>query len=382
MTIYYIVYIILSYLCILAYKSPSKRSYYFKWGATIMFLLLGLRSAYVGPDTFNYTICYQHPKFYYCGNPTDTGFVFLLSCFRFFFPEKEFFLLMSSLVSLWGIYYLINHESKYKNVSLLLFGICGTGEIFYLTYFSMIRQACAMSFVFIGLTMYFSNHATDKKLNLLKGVLLLQKRQFYGLVLIIFATTIHASAAIIIPFLFIARYTSINKWIYTFIISITYIIGALNLFSFSELFTYISFQIKSSEHYNAYLEEMTFGEMASVGIINPLTLPFTIIALYILWFSKTNISKCWYLQFFLFGTILNNALTDNMMWTRLVLYFTIMAIIVIPNFLINSSLKIGKFFFLIIIAYYFYKTNNLLIYLNKINIDLNLIIPYKTWLFN
>lgn len=383
MTVYYIIYAILLTLCYLAHKNPQKRNFYFKLGCTIIFLLLGMRSANVGPDTYNYTICYQHPKFYYCGSPTDQGFVVLLSIFRFFSREKWFFLVMSSLVSLAGIFYLIYKEAKYKNLSLLLFGICGTGEIFYLLYFSMIRQACAISFCYIGLVLYFNSSNTVKKnLKFLRGLLILSPKQFVGLILIIFSSAIHASAIIIIPFLFLVRYTSVNKWIYTIIIIITYIIGALNIFSFSQLFKYISFQSEASDHYNAYFEEMTFGEMSSASILNPLTLPFTIIALYILWHSKDKISKCWYFQFFLFGTILNNALTDNMMWTRLVLYFTITAIVVIPNYLINISAKSSKYFFIFLLIYYFYKTNNMLLYQANLHTDLNLIIPYKTWLFN
>lgn len=382
MAIYYIVYIFLFILCFLAYKNPQKNNYYFKLGSIIIFVLLGMRSAYIGPDTYNYTVCYQHPKFYYCGSPTDSGFVVLLSIFRFFFNGKWFFLLMSSLVSLAGIFYLIYKESKYKNISLLLFGICGTGEIFYLLYFSMIRQACAMSFCYIGLSLYFNNNTIKKNFSIFRGLLIFSKKQFLGLLLIIASTTIHASAIIVIPFLFLARYTNINKWVYTIIIITTYTVGALNIFSFSQLFSYISFLSEDSSHYNSYLEEMTFGEMSSASILNPLTFPFTIIALYILWHSKDKISKCWYFQFFLFGTILNNALTDNMMWTRLVLYFTITAIIVIPNYLMNTSAKSSKYLFTFLLIYYFYKTNNMLIYLENLHTDLNLIIPYKTWLFN
>lgn len=382
MAIYYIVYALLLLLCLLACKNPHKKNYYFKLGAIIMFVLLGMRSAYIGPDTYNYTICYQHPKFYYCGSPTDSGFVVLLSIFRFFFSGNWFFLLMSSFVSLLGVFYLIYKESKYKNISLLLFGVCGTGEIFYLLYFSMIRQACAMSFCYIGLVLYFNSNTAKKNLKFLRGLLIFSQKQFCGLILIIISTTIHASAIIIIPFLFLARYTSVNKWIYSIVIIITYIIGALNIFSFSQLFKYISFQSETSDHYNAYFEEMTFGEMSSTGILNPLTLPFTIIALYVLWHSKDKISKCWYFQFFLFGTILNNALTDNMMWTRLVLYFTVFAIIVIPNCLLNISAKSSKYLFTFLLIYYFYKTNNMLVYQANLHTDLNLIIPYKTWLFN
>lgn len=382
MAIYYVVYFILFLLCLFAYNHKKNDRYYFKLGCIIVFFLLGLRSAYVGPDTYNYTVCYQHPKFYYCGSPTDSGFVVLLSIFRIFFSGKWFFLLMSSFVSLAGIFYFINKESKYKCFSLLLFGICGTGQIFYLLYFSMIRQACAMTFCYIGLTLYFNCYFDKKNFKLLRGLFIHNRKQFLGLLLVFVSATIHASAAIIIPFLFLARYTTINKWVYTIILVITYIVGALNLFSFSQLFSYISLQSDSSEHYNAYFEEMTFGETSSSGIINPITLPFTLIALYILWNLKDSDLKCWYLQFFLFGTILNNALTDNMMWTRLVLYFTISAIIVIPNYLLDIHAKSARYFFVFLLIYYFYKTNNSFIYLINLKTDLNLIIPYKTWLFN
>lgn len=246
----------------------------------------------------------------------------------------------------------------------------------------MIRQACAMSLCYIGLALYFNSNLNKENYKLLRGLLMLNRKQILGLLLVFISATIHASALFVIPFIFLARYTNINKWLYTIIIVTTYIVGALNIFSFSQLFSYISFQSESSDHYSAYFEEMTFGEMSSSSIINPLTLPFTIIALYILWRFNGGVSRCWYLQFFLYGTILNNALTDNMMWTRLVLYFTITAIIVIPNYLLTIPSKSAKCFFVFLLIYYFYKTNNLLMYLEELRTDLNLIIPYKTWLFN
>lgn len=381
MAIYYFLYVFLLILCFLA-NNNRKKNIYFKVGCFAMFIVLGMRSAYVGPDTYNYTVCYQHDKFYYCGSPTDSGFVVLLSIFRFFFSGKWFFLLMSSLVSLAGVFYLIDRESKYKNISLLLFGICGTGEIFYLLYFSMVRQACAMSLCLIGLVMFFNSNFTGKKMGLLRGLLVLNRKQFLGLLLVFMSATIHASAFLVIPFIFLAKYTNIYRWLYAIIIVTTYVVGALNIFSFSQLFSYISFQSESSDHYSAYFEEMTFGEMSSSSIINPLTLPFTLIALYILWRFNSRVLKCWYFQFFLYGTVLNNALTDNMMWTRLVLYFTITAIIVIPNYLLIIPSKSAKCFFIFLLIYYFYKTNNLLIYIDGLKTDLNLIIPYKTWLFN
>jgi len=368
MTIYLIFYIIIASFLLLS-NPKNKKTLFFV--STLLFLgLLGLRAKSVGIDTINYVNSFRSTNLLYGGEKTDFGFEILQRFLKIFSSSSDYFLLITSILALSGVFWLIYKTSRSYVDSLFLFAICGTTEIFFLSYFTVIRQSISISFCLIAIYLYFRTN-----------------RKMLAYILLIFSVSIHASSLIVIPFVFLCNKFSINKTTGITIIVVSYIIGASKLFSLSDSFDsisqYVSITNTIFEKYSGYVDkEMTFGLIENTGFLNMYLLPFALISIFILatnHYAKVNI---WYFKLFYIGTVMNNLLGDNLMWGRLILYFTIFSIIVIPNMIKTSSYKYSKLFYWIIILFFIRKLIFLFIYLLSLKSEYNLIIPYKSWLFS
>ena len=366
-----IAYIIL-FVCLLFLvyiDKGSNRKKVFVISGTLVFLILALRNENVGTDTITYVNCWNSPNYYYNGLPTDIGFEMILRFLHSFDNSNEYFIVCTSAIMMYGVLYFINKSSNFRADSLLFFSTAGTVFVFFLLYLAAMRQCIAMAFVLIGLCNYFDNYNSRKK-------------KIISSLFIIAAATIHGSSAIVIPALILLPYIKINKQVVIASVIITYLFGAFGIIQISSLLSFINLSDTSFEKYSGYTSEMTFGLIEGRGGINMFSLPFSLIMIYITIFTAIEKLNNWTFKWLWIGVILTNLMVDNLMWGRLLVYFTIVSIVVFPNMLRTVNVKYKYFVYAIVILFFLRKVLTVLAgaeLLGKLN-NINTEVPYESWL--
>lgn len=365
MTIYFLLYILLLGFYIVS--SKKNQPVLFALTTIIVVFLLGFRSKDVGADTWAYVECWTSTNFIYRGEKTDWGFEQLLRILRAVSDNEGFFLFSTSVISLFGVILIIRKYSLYRYDSLLFFLIGGAATVFFIRYFSMVRQACAISFVLISFVCLWGIQS--------------YKRFIYFVILFTIAVFIHGSCLVVLPFVILCLFDfRLKKSILFITLILSYIVGALQIVRISSLFSIVDLGDSSFDKYGGYtVEEMTFGNSYTPSIISMTSLVYTLICLYIIKYNDAEKYNVWYYKLFYFGTILNNLLVDNMMWDRLLLYFTMLSILVIPNLVKSTPCKYSKYIYYFLIIFYFRKSINMILFMSQLP-DTISIVPYKTWL--
>lgn len=351
---------------------------YWKVGAVVMTLFLALRSTETGTDLPSYIQLWHDPTLSnYNNGKTDIGFTILLSFFRLFGSSDEYFIVFTSLLSMVGPLYLIYKYSNYKADSLLFFAITGTAFIFYQYYFTIVRQSIALSFVFIGLSLYFDNENSNKHT--------LIKHRLWALALFLVAVSIHGASAFIIPFILIMSFFKLRRKSGIIILIITYLFGASGIFRLSSLFSIVDVEGTELSNYQDYLSgAVGFGQTNHVGILNFLSLPLTLLMAVILWFHNENDVNNWLVKWLFIGINLSNVLIDNLMFARLLFAFLIPSIIVFPNMIRTLRFKFWWIIYIFTIVFYLQKSVDTIVESHAayaIGIpDMNLGAPYRSWI--
>lgn len=342
------------------------------WSAfAFLFLIIALRSQNVGTDTISYVQCWHHPNFFYDGQPTDKGFELYLRILHSIGSSTGYFMIVSSLLPMLGVLCLINDYSKYKVDSLLFFSCSGTVFVFLLIYLAAMRQVNAMGLVMLGLYFFYKQESFCW--------------HYFVLSLLCFALAIsfHGSSAIVIPFLFVNKFLKLSKHIVIISVLVTYIVGATGVFHLSDMFSLINLGNSDFSKYEGYTETMTFGTAESFGIINMFSLPFSLIMIYITIFHDKTILENWMYKWLFVGIILTNLLVDNLMWGRLTMYFTILSIVVFPNYLRTVRFKYKNIIYGTVILFFLRKVVMVIMgaALQSALFNINTEVPYETWLF-
>jgi hypothetical protein len=203
-----------------------------------------------------------------------------------------------------------------------------------------------------------------------------------GLAVILFliAALIHGSMFAMLPVLFIARYMKFKRWVWALIIAGSYAIGVQSFFSVQDLVAAI-FSIfgRSSDSYLAkYGGYADFGHgNVEISLINPNMWPFTILALYLIFRSDKVFVKSQWVILFLLSVVLNNLFNDNIIWSRLFLYISLLCLFVIPNVIsIQKSRWIDYGFITVFTAYSIMRATKILIAI-WIAPEGNVVIPYE-----
>lgn len=367
MTIYIILFICLLLFTWISNEQYQKRLFWFS--SFLLFLVFALRNENVGTDTFTYVQCWNNSKFLYDGKPVDIGFEFILRFLRVIDASDEFFFVSIALIFLCGLCYFILKNSLYPVDSLLFFSISGVVFVFFLLYIAAMRQSVAMTFFLIGLSIYFKEGQSLKK-------------KILALACIVFAITIHGSSAIILPVLFLLPYIKLSKKIVVITLVATYIVGCSGLFYLSSLLSNVDLGGSDFSKYQGYTQEMTFGMTENVGIFNMLLLPFNLILIYLSFYITKNQINHWSFKWLFIGVVLSNLMIDNLMWGRLLVYFTIVSIVVFPNLLRTIPFKFKNIIYLVIIAFFLRKVVVVLLnasILGRMN-GINTEVPYESWL--
>lgn len=355
-------------LLVLIDRGRNKSNFFWITGF-LVFLTMALRNKNVGSDTEAYVDCWNNSNFYYCNAPTDIGFEAILRILRLFGTSNEYFIVCISIIMMIGVLYFVYKNSKFRVDSLLFFCISGTIFVFFLLYLNAMRQCVAMTFFLIGITLYFDHEMTKKK-------------KYFAWGFILTAVTIHGSSALVIPVILALPYIKLNKKIAFLLITVTYIFGALSIFQLSSFLSILSLGNSSFEKYDNYTHEMTFGMNEGTGIINMYLLPFNLTMLYLVCYIKNELMNEWTFKWLFIGTILSNLMVDNLMWGRLLLYFTIISIIVFPNLLRTVPFKYKNYIYLLVIIFFLRKVIVGLINspLQAALYNTNAEVPYESWL--
>ena len=369
MAVYIILFLFL--LALVLIDKGRNRSGLFRWAALGVFLVLALRNKNVGTDTVTYVACWNNTHFLYNGGKTDIGFETLLRFLRLFDSSNPYFFVCIAIIMMAGIIYFLEKNSKFRVDSMLFFCMCGTVFIFFLLYLAAMRQCVAMTFFLVGLSLYFEEGRTKKQLYVALGFLLA-------------AVSIHGSSAIAIPVIFGLPYLHLNKKYGMILIAVTYVIGSLGIFQLSSLLSMIKLAGSDMNKYSGYTAgEMTYGMTEESGIVNMFLLPFNLIVLYLIYFIKNEQLNTWTFKWLFVGTILSNLMIDNLMWGRLLVYFTIVSIVVFPNYLRTVPFKYKNWVYLLVIVFFLRKVAVVLInapilaFMKNINTE----VPYESWLF-
>lgn len=336
-------------------------------GLLIVFLFIGLRTEDVGTDTSPYVSFFHDPKFYYVGNRTDLGFEFIGRLLHIFGSSTEYFLFFSSAITCFGLFLLIYKYSKNINFALLLFCLVGTSSIHLFTYLCMIRQCCALTFFFLAMYYLFEYGISKWKLIT---------------ILYIMAILTHGSILFTVPFVFILFKYNFSKKIWISLIVITYVSAALSIINVGDILDSAFSLIGglTSKDYSGYAEA-SFGQIEQKGFFNMNLLPFFIWGVVLCYLSQEKYLNCWYVKFFLLSILLNNIFSDNLMWSRLILPFSLLVVIAVPYLVSKINKKYIIPFYSIFFAYYIYKTISQLMFMASPFATGNIVVPYKMWLF-
>ena len=230
--IYIIYFLIISLLLRIEYHRSIPTPSYRWFIAVIYILLIGLRGMNVGVDSHTY---YSH---YYAFGETGCDFVeagfdwINRVCYSFGFESWVFFLIMSCLTILPVQFAMVKMENRLYSVFAALF--------FFLTFSDICNgmRHCVVCGVFllISWSIYIKDYTLKLKL--------------FCTAAIILSSLIHASALMLIPFVFLGKISLSNK---------LYLI--LYLFSFTLIFIDVSPYIPSitigSRDYSHHLEEIS-----------------------------------------------------------------------------------------------------------------------------
>lgn len=269
----------------------------------ILFVVSAFRN-HVGTDYGVYLSIYKNiENRIYDPEGVEIGYFYLNQLTNWIFGGEYTIFLVTSLIIIGLIYITIKRFSVNPILSAILF-MC----LFYITGFNIIRQYIALAIIF------YSLRYCQSKTKWIIPVLI--------------ASLFHITAIFIIPFYLLAK-LNFNKKQYLFILGL----GFLLFLGYEKTVIYLTNLIDNFEHYNG-TNFVTEGANPMRTFINICILIFCTI-------SYKKIMKDRKMQFsftmIVFGTIFSLFMIKGKIFARVVDYFMIYQIILIPYVIINME---------------------------------------------
>lgn len=313
----------------------------FMLGAFILFIMMGFKNISIGNDTQNYVIFFEQikniPNFIDKTNRFEVGFQ--IYCKLISFMGKEYYMLfiVSSIICMVSVSYLIKNLSINKSYSLFLF----VGLRFFYFFLSGLRQSIAVSILMIAYIFL----KKGKILNYILMVLLASSFHFFAII-----------------FLFALPLTKLKLNLK----NVTYIvlIYLLVYIAFNPIFDKVLEYLP--DYYSVYLNTRSVSSNNMVDIINVIIPIVFIFISYITGYNNEKIKKRnnvmkeissdTQIYFLIMYSGLSLLATRATIINRMVQYFSIFSICIIPNiiFSIEDNNKRYIFFFLASIFVIFY----------------------------
>lgn len=305
-------------LLLLSAKKKSQSLYFF----TIFFLsiLIGFRGLEVGPDTLTYETIFENIGEHNIYTYPEPGWViFNLIIFKI----GGSFHLMLWLSAILILYYISKSIQRYSpNILLSIFLLYSLYFVFYSM--NIVRQIVAVSIVLYAYTK------------------LIERKNKLFFIYICLAALFHYTAIITFSIWWIKNIKFSKFKVY---------LGLL--ISFIGGFIVISSSILSMilGPYAHYLTSEKNGYRTSIIIPFLLSCFLSVLCLFIYNTSKNKVKESLWMNIYIWGVIINNLLLYLFLGTRVVMYFSITQIILLPMYLYNNTFKQKIFPVFIIICY-------------------------------
>lgn len=305
-------------LLIFSTKRKSQPLYFF----TIFFLsiLVGFRGLEVGPDTLEYETIFENIGKHSIYNYPEPGWVLLNLIIFKVGGSFHFMLWLSALLIFYYISKTIQNYSP--NILLSIFLLYSLYFVFYSM--NIVRQIVAVSIVLYAYT------------QLIKG-----KNKLF-LIYVCIATLFHYTALIALSIWWIKK-ISLSK-IKVYLSILLSFIGGFIILSPSILSLVLG-------PYAHYLTSDKNGYRTSIIVPFLLSCFLSVLCIFIYNTSKNKIKNSLWMNIYIWGVITNNLLLYLSLGTRVVMYFSITQIILLPLYLYNNNFKQKIFPVFIIICY-------------------------------
>lgn len=266
----------------------------------VLFILAGFRSSVVGTDTPDYEV-YYYRILSGGGIPTEIGWSLLNQLVVYLKGDFQFILILSSLLTLFPLYYIFKKYSYNPMLALFLY----YSLYIYLQSFNLIRQIIAVSFCLLAM------------------IYLIKNKKLYFILIVIIASTIHISALFCLPLLFVNKINFKNH-LYLILILTSLIVGVL----FGEKILSLGGGMLG---FDRYIDR--FDEESGIGITVFL---INLLAVFIIF--TTKIRNTHFKLFFAY-IIINNLLVNIPFSYRIIYYFSIIQVLYLPYYVQNNTLK-------------------------------------------
>lgn len=325
----------------------------------IIISLPALRFKESSADTYNYIKYFLQPNLGYNGIKPEFGYALFDTFLHSITQNWHIFIIVSTLISMLPISFFVNKFSKDKILSMIILYLYGPVICYYFSYFGNIRQCMSIGFIALMFMTLESKLRMDKILSVVSFII---------------AVSLHASSLVVFPLLFISKYNfSRRNVIIVTIVSV--IVGTLDLSQWFNALTYVG-----------GLERSFYFSVDDYGIngLSPTLMASMIFGLFIYFTSDEKIRQSVFLKSFLIMgwllCFLASSVSSNL--DRFVFAFYLSVLIILPEYL-NSSIVKMKYKFaigLIFIAFYTYRFIVNLGFQERMFFSLGSPVPYHSFL--
>lgn len=299
-------YIVLPLLFLIGALLPKqKQNLYLIINFVLLFIIAGFRHPDLGTDSYNYQRIFNIIQ-----NGSDTsheiGYQFINKLVVYFNGDYQSFLILTSFVFLFPIFYTVRKISFNPSLSIYLYY---TSYLFFQS-FNIMRQSLAVSFV------------------ILSYLFLIKEKWVFYIITVLIASTFHTSALIALPLAFLHK-VNFNKYSYLVLILISMGMGLL-------LGRFFASSIASLLGYESY-----FSDLKEVGLLNRTVflLLFNSLSIFIVFTIRSVYSI--ELKLFILYVIAFNLLITVPYSYRMLFYFSISGILFYPYYIYNNKIN-GK----------------------------------------
>lgn len=331
--------------CILLVFSFRSYNKYIYWGSLFFLsIIAGFRDVNIGADTHNYALMFSMiPVQSLHWASTEVGWQVLNRIVFYSGMDFHLFCWVVALLTLGLLGIVAKKVSINPQLSIFFY----YSMYAYLNSFNIMRQLLAISIVIVAY-MY-----------------LMKEKRFYFILMILLASTVHASALVVLPVYFVRKF-EVNAEMVVYILLLTFILGGIltdSVFSF--------FSGGYSSYSSTYRDNL-----ASAAIM---TAMLNIIFFYLYKSAGEHIRGSLAMTVFFIAIIVNNLTFRLLLGARIILYFTIIQIFLFPLFFKNEVKADRTIIRLIIIIYIGIVFFKILVLGNE---GIYSLYPYKTVFLN
>lgn len=345
---------------VLTYNKTKYGKLIFQFSCVLVFLLPALRDIHIGPDTYGYVRFFINPSEDAYLDNVEPLFRLYNVVLRFIWPNPHFYLMVCSLLSLGGFFFIIDKKSNYKELSLLLFVLVG---LFYQVQFYVIRQSISISLFLVAMYFY-----ADRKKYMLALL-------FYTLALFMHATVLYTLPVVLL----VKRMRFSPKFVYI-VLAVSLCIGVLGMVDYRAyidlILNYLTDSDRISTRYANY-GSFELNEDIPLKSLILSCLPYTLccIICYRNFQDKENL----YLKLFFVSCVIRNIMCSYTIVFRLIMYFEIFLIFLLP--LACGRKKFALYVYIPYILFNLYAAYNALYSLEHDHVYDDSLVPYCAFFY-